>query len=104
MKLATFEIRKAIGVLCFLAGAMNLMPTSAYSQTLVDTGDLAQSPAQSRFHLAQYRQCSQEFGPFVTQSTAWQRWRNARSSGISVSRGVVPCYGGGYCFYAYFSC
>jgi hypothetical protein len=50
-------------------------------------------------------QCSQRVGPFATQSTAWQRWRQARSMGYAVSNGVVPCYQGGtrgYCFFVFY--
>jgi len=53
------------------------------------------------------RQCSQRVGPFVTQNTAWQRWREARNQGYAVSNGVVPCYSGGtrgYCFFVYYNC
>ncbi len=52
------------------------------------------------------RQCSQRIGPFVTQSTAWQRLRQAERQGYAVS-GVFPCYGAGgrgYCFNVFFPC
>ncbi|WP_162914407.1 hypothetical protein [Taklimakanibacter lacteus] len=56
--------------------------------------------AQKRLHSVQ--QCAQRVGPFATQSTAWQRWRQARAQGYAVSNGVVPCYDQfgtrGYCF------
>lgn len=56
--------------------------------------------AQKRFHFVQ--QCAQRVGPFATQTTAWQRWRQARAQGYAVSNGVVPCYDQsgtrGYCF------
>ena len=54
-------------------------------------------------HFISVRECSQRQGPFVTQSTAWQRWRAARDRGYAVSNGVVPC-DGGYCFYVYYQC
>jgi hypothetical protein len=50
-------------------------------------------------------QCSRRVGPFATQTTAWQRWREARSMGYAVSNGVVPCYQGGtrgYCFFVFY--
>lgn len=59
--------------------------------------------SQDQFHLAQVRECSQQVGPFVTQSTAWQRRREAESQGYGVS-GVFPCYDGGYCFNVFFPC
>ncbi len=51
-------------------------------------------------------QCQQRAGPFVTQSTAWQRLNQARSQGYGVS-GVFPCYSGGsrgYCFNVFYPC
>lgn len=60
------------------------------------------------FELAQARQCSQRIGPFASQSTAWQRWRQARGQGYAVSDGVFPCYDGygtrGYCFNVFYRC
>ncbi len=52
------------------------------------------------------RQCQQRVGPFVTQSTAYQRLRQAQSQGYGVS-GVFPCYGEegrGYCFNVFYQC
>jgi hypothetical protein len=52
-------------------------------------------------------ECSQRVGPFATQTTAWQRWRQARGLGYSVSNGVVPCWQDkirGYCFFVYYPC
>ena len=60
---------------------------------------------QGQLRLAQ--QCWQRVGPFVTQTTAWQRWREARDEGYAVSNGVVPCYDQGtrgYCFNVFYSC
>lgn len=60
-----------------------------------------------RIQLAQRRQCEQRMGPFVTQDTAWQRWRQARAQGRAVSQGVVPCHDQGirgYCFFVFSSC
>lgn len=66
----------------------------AYSQRLA---------IHSEGRFIQVRECSQRQGPFVTQSTAWQRWRAARDRGYAVSNGVVPC-DGGYCFFVYYQC
>jgi hypothetical protein len=107
MKLVRLEPRKALVTLCFLAGATTALPTTVFSQTPAHSSDQAPVLAQSRFQLVQYRECSQRVGPFATQSTAWQRWREARGRGFSVSNGVVPCYDGdsrGYCFVAFFRC
>ncbi len=53
-------------------------------------------------------QCQQRVGPFATQTTAWQRWRQAQGQGYGVSNGVVPCYdqygSRGYCFFVFYSC
>lgn len=53
-------------------------------------------------------QCQQRVGPYATQTTAWQRWREARHQGYSISNGVTPCYDGyggrGYCFFVYYGC
>ena len=54
----------------------------------------------------QQRECSQRVGPFVTQSTAWQRLNEAKSFGYATS-GVFPCYDAGtrgYCFNVFYAC
>jgi hypothetical protein len=107
MKLVKFESGNIVFALSLLAGATILTPMPALSQSPVHASDRAQVLAQSRFQPVQYRECSQQVGPYATQSTAWQRWREARSRGFSVSKGVTPCYAGsarGYCFYAYVPC
>jgi hypothetical protein len=59
-------------------------------------------------HLRLVQGCSQRVGPFATQTTAWQRWREAQGLGYAVSNGVVPCYDQygtrGYCFNVFYSC
>jgi hypothetical protein len=87
---------------CVFAGALQLLPAPALSQT-------APQPNLFRtgLQLAQYRECQQRVGPFATQSTAWQRWRDAQGQGYSVSNGVVPCFedgARGYCFFAFYRC
>jgi hypothetical protein len=58
------------------------------------------------------RQCSGQ-AAYVTQSTAWARWREAQALAVSmgrgygVSNGVFPCYSGGtrgYCFNYFYPC
>jgi hypothetical protein len=107
VKPLNLESRKVILALTILAGVTTLTSMPALSQTPVQPGDRSQVLAQGRFQPVQYRECSQQVGPYATQSTAWQRWREARSRGFSVSNGVTPCYAGsarGYCFYAYVPC
>jgi len=107
MKRLKRESHRVILALSLLAGVTILTPMPALSQTPVHTSDREQVLAQSRFQPVQYRECSQQAGPYATQSTAWQRWREARSRGFSVSNSVTPCYAGsarGYCFYAYVPC
>jgi hypothetical protein len=52
--------------------------------------------------------CARRIGPFVTQDTAWQRWRQGRAQGYSLSNGIFPCndqYGTrGYCFNVFLPC
>jgi len=107
VKPLNLESRKVILALTLLAGVTTLTPMPALSQTPVHASDRAQVLVQSRFVPVQHRECSQQVGPYATQSTAWQRWREAQSRGFSVSNGVTPCYAGsarGYCFYAYVPC
>ena len=99
---------KTLVVLCGCVCAMPVLLSSA----LADIGVNASAPgwllSRQLLQLAQYRQCSQRVGPFATQTTAWQRWREARSQGYAVSNGVVPCYDAsgtrGYCFNVFFPC
>jgi len=48
----------------------------------------------------------QQIGPFATQTTAWERYREHREAGCEMSEGVFPCYVGGstrgYCFNVFF--
>jgi hypothetical protein len=85
-----------LAVACFLICGLLLSPASAAPS----------SPLTSE--LAQSRQCRQQQGPFATQDTAWQRWRQARAQGYAVSDGIFPCwdgYGGrGHCFNVFVPC
>ena len=53
-------------------------------------------------------ECSESAGPYATQTTAWQRWREAQDLRYAVSNGVFPCYDSystrGYCFNVFFAC
>ena len=64
--------------------------------------------ARNRAEFRLVRECSRRVGPFATQTTAWQRWRQARSRGYRVSSGVFPCYDSsrtrGYCFNVFYPC
>jgi hypothetical protein len=108
MGLGRLWSRKNLIAVSFLGCAMHLFSTPALSQTAATSSVEANRIPQARLYLAQSRECSQRAGPFVTQSTAWQTWREAQSRGYAVSNGVVPCYDStgsrGYCFFVYFRC
>ena len=94
-----------------IAGALQLSALLSPSTTLAQTTpDALTAPQalQSPLQLAQARQCERREGPFATQDTAWQRWRQTRARGFEVSQGVVPCrdqYGTrGYCFFVFHRC
>jgi len=96
--------RSKFVAVCLAAGVMQLSPATAGVQTASDARDPVAAPG--RMQLAQ-RQCWKRIGPFATQDTAWQRWREARAGGYSVSNGVVPCWEGGgrgYCFNVFYAC
>jgi hypothetical protein len=90
---------------CLAACVMQLSPARAGSPAEPQTGDRVLAP--DRLRLAQ-GQCWRRIGPFATQDTAWQRWREARGTGHAVSNGVVPCYDSygtrGYCFNIFYAC
>ncbi len=107
MRLGGLWSCKTIIALCFFVFSALLLPTLALSQTVGEPSREAQLLFQDQLYLAQYRECSQRAGPYATQSTAWQRWRDAESRGYPVSNGVVPCYEGstrGYCFFVFLRC
>jgi hypothetical protein len=98
---------KIIILRCSLALAAHVLPTPALSQTEAGTSGKTPLLSQDKLRLAQYTECSQRVGPFVTQTTAWNRWRDAQSQGYPVSNGVAPCYEGstrGYCFFVFYRC
>lgn len=84
------------------------LPSAAVSLAQDQPLTNATTPPPQLLTLAQARQCERRAGPFVTQDTAWQRWRQARDQGRAVSRGVVPCYDQhgtrGYCFFIFYAC
>ena len=95
-------------LLFFVVCVVPLSPISAWSvtATTVTSSDQVQSVSQNQAHIYPVGECWKRIGPFVTQSTAWQRWRQAESQGYGVS-GVFPChgqYGRGYCFNIFFPC
>ena len=89
-------------ILCFFVLAMYQITASAQSKDVVNSSDSVLLMSQNQFLLAQQGQCSQLQGPFVTQSTAWQRLQEAENQGYSVS-GVFPCEDG-YCFNVFLPC
>jgi hypothetical protein len=106
MKSHRLRLCKSLVVLSLFVSAAHLMPRSALSMTAADLSDQVRLLPRSELQLAQLRQCSQRLGPFATQTTAWQRWREARNRGYAVSNGVVPCNDGtrGYCFNVFYPC
>ena len=108
MKPAPFWQRKTSIVLLCCACVIPL-PALSLAISAADEGSAnrVQALTHDRIHLAQGRQCETRMGPFVTQETAWQRWRQARSQGRAVSQSVVPCHGQGirgYCFFVFHAC
>jgi len=100
-------MQRAIGVLAAtaLVTALCAKEGFAISPTLENSLNQMGVDPQNQLHLAQ--QCWQRGGPFATQTTAWQRWREAQSQGYAISNGVVPCYdqgARGYCFNVFYSC
>jgi len=86
--------------------AMQLWPTSALSVTAATSSAQVQLLSRNQLHLARFGECWRRIGPFATQSTAWERLRQAKSQRFGVS-GVFPChgnYGRGYCFNVFFPC
>jgi hypothetical protein len=101
-------MQKAIGVFAAtaLVTALFIGKGLAVPLTLGNSGGQVDVDPQNHLHLVQ--QCSQRVGPFATQGTAWQRWREAQGRGYAVSNGVVPCHDQsgtrGYCFNLFYSC
>ena len=78
-----------------------LLPALAQSASMPASSARLQQRSDNR--IQRVGECRQLAGPYVTQTTAWQRWRQAQGQGYAVSNGVVPC-NDGYCFYVYYSC
>jgi streptogramin lyase len=104
-------MQKAIGVFAAtaLVTALFVGKGLAIPLTSGNSGGQVGVDPQNHLHLAQ--QCYKRVGPFATQTTAWQRWREAQAQGqaqgYAVSNGVVPCYDQGtrgYCFNVFYSC
>ncbi len=86
------------------AAAPSTVPEITLAMTAVPSGDAVRPLSEGRVEFVQ--QCQQRVGPFVTQSTAYQRLQQAQGQGYGVS-GVFPCYDGGgrgYCFNVFYSC
>lgn len=85
-----------------------LTPASAGPFGSIVAGHQTPTRLESDGLYLQAQQCQQRIGPFATQNTAWQRWRQARNQGYAVSNGVVPCYNQystrGYCFFVFYNC
>src|SRR5438105_3146465 len=100
-------MQRAIGVFAAtaLVTALFVGKALAIPQTPGSSSGQERVDPQNQLHLAQ--QCWKRVGPFATQTTAWQRWREAQGEGYAVSNGVVPCYDQGtrgYCFNVFYSC
>jgi hypothetical protein len=96
--------RFALCIAGAVACAVLVPPPAAQSQvSRFDQGQLS-APSTLRF----VQGCSRRVGPFATQDTAWQRWRQARSQRYSLSNGIFPCYDQsgtrGYCFNVFLPC
>ena len=93
---------------CFLICGLLLSPASAAPIVTVRSSDQAHLSSPLQPELVQLRQCRQQQGPFATQDTAWQRWRQARAQGNAVSDGIFLCWdssgGRGYCFNVFVPC
>ena len=95
-------------LLCILVCPMHLLTRSA--QSMAQDKSLSVEAQLLRPLVsgpAQQKECSRRMGPYATQSTAWQRWRQAKSQGYRVSNGIFPCYENrtrGYCFNVFFPC
>jgi len=95
--------RFALGIAGAVACAVLMSPRAAQSQ--VSRFEQGQLSAPSTLRVVQG--CSRRIGPFATQDTAWQRWRQARGQGYSLSNGIFPCYDQGtrgYCFNMFRAC
>jgi len=105
MKSDRLRVCKRLVALCLFVSAMHLLPRSALSMTAANSSDQVRLLPATQLQLVQMRECRQRVGPFVTQTTAWHRLRQAESRGYGAS-GVFPCYGGsrGYCFNVFFTC
>jgi len=106
MKHHRLRLGKILILLCLFVAGMHLLPTPNVSVMAANWSDRVRLLPDNQLLLAQLRECSRRVGPFATQTTAWQRWREARNRGYAVSNGVVPCNDGtsGYCFNVFFPC
>ena len=68
-------------LLCFIVCSMQLLPTSAISFSAFTLGDQVSLLAHNKGYPTPIGECWRRMGPFVTQSTAWDRLRQAESQG-----------------------
>lgn len=96
--------RFALCIAGAVACVVLMAPSAAQSQ--VSRFDQGQLAAPNILRVVQG--CSRRIGPFATQDTAWQRWRQARSQRFSLSNGIFPCSDQsgtrGYCFNVFLPC
>ena len=114
-------IRSIFYRVAVLACAVLLAPTTALPQAANAPDAQGRLQAQSGLRFAQVQPvqvqlaqvqlaqgCARRVGPFATQDTAWQRWRQGRAQGYSLSNGIFPCYDQygtrGYCFNVFLPC
>jgi hypothetical protein len=107
MKLCGLWRRKPL-ILFSSVCAMHLLTTLVVSEAAVNSSDARQSPSRDQLRLAQQGECSERAGPFATQATAWQRWRQVQGQGYALSQGIFPCTdqsgARGYCFNVFYRC
>ena len=100
--------RRGVCMLAIVAGAAEIRATPIATGADGESMDHLQSPSRHTLQLAQRRQCEKRAGPFISQSTAWQKWREAQGLGYAVSQSVFPCYdqsgSRGYCFNVFHPC
>lgn len=84
---------------------MLLPPTLSQADAATSGGEI-KSLSSSGLRAAQYNECRRQVGPFVTQSTAYQRRAQFQAQGYGVS-GVFPGWGSGsraYYFNVFWAC
>lgn len=99
-------MQKSTFITTLSAAALIATSIAASVQAARIVEEASAAPPPQALRTVQLRECSQRVGPFVTQSTAWQRLNEAKSFGYATS-GVFPCYDAGtrgYCFNVFYAC